>query len=75
MTESEFYVLPGSVLIGRTLGYLVEEYHVEVKHLHNPQLSPKTRCEYDPKRKIEPRLIIKISGSWDNVNRVLEDSA
>lgn len=74
MTKSEFYVLAESPLIGKTLGELAKQYNVKVEHIHNPVLHPSTRMTSDPKRVIDEGLIIKVSGSWEDVARVVKDS-
>ncbi len=75
MTESEFSVMPESPLIGMTLGGLAKQYNVKIEHIHNPILHPSTRMAPDPKRVIDEGLIIKVSGSWDKVARVVNDSS
>lgn len=72
--KSEFYVLPKSPLIGKTLGEIEREYDVRVEHIHNPELSRSSRTRPDKDRVISERLIIKVNGPWKNIARILEDS-
>ena len=72
MTKSEFYVLPNSSLIGKTLGSVEKEYGVKIDHIHNPKLGLDHRKKTDPNRKIDARLIIKVEGEWENVANLVK---
>jgi len=74
MAKSEFYVLPGSPLIGKTLGEVEKEYGIKVNHFHNPRLGLDSRRKTDPNRKIDNRLVIKVEGHWENISKIIHDS-
>lgn len=74
MANSEFTVLEGSPLIGKTIGSVEKKYEVRVRHCHNPNYGIEHKSEARPDKKIQKRLIIQVEGSWDNVARISKDS-
>ena len=71
---SEFVVLEGSPLVGRTLGDVADNYGVNVLHFHNSASGEMARMPYSPDQRIGDGFLVKVSGLLDDVSALRLES-